>query len=261
MCTFKQIPVERVFSVAANPAHQNLDCSVKFPTGRSSWIFRGIAHRSQRLMLAAGWCLLLGPLGCSPSRPRRPQLMIMGFDGSGSNRPELAAQAEAGVGVLRRLSPGNDRMYLYRVAWTTDEIASGRLPARRGELRRLLIQEISQRAPRGGTRPAFFWKAAAGCAEQSKLPSEVIFFTDGENDDASTGGREMFRLATQRLAANPRVRRVSVVGVKPEHRVAVRRTMAPLGERLELPSNQELATRSPLFEDQPVLTTSEAGGR
>jgi hypothetical protein len=136
--------------------------------------------------------------------------------------------------MVRRFEPGRDRVTLYRLDRSAAEFYDAAAPASLERLQDLLVRELEDRPARSGTRPAEFWQAAADRADRARSPLVVLLLTDGGNDDRTPDGLAALREAVERLARNPRVRRVCVWGVLPGQRAEVRADLAPLGDRLEV---------------------------
>lgn len=174
-----------------------------------------------------------------------PQHVVIGWDTSGSNREVLPAQVRAGIRLIRRLSPDRDYLSLYRVDATTQELFDNPPLASRDQLQTLLFQELRTPAKQPGTHPGTFWVIVSARARSSQRPLTVVFFTDGEDEQpgALTSSQ---KAAIEELAANRRVVKITIVGVKSETRASLRRALAPLGNRLEIRGSGELRSDLPV---------------
>jgi hypothetical protein len=180
----------------------------------------------------AAMALLLS--GCARQSARGPVQLVVGCDASGSNRAALPVQVRMISRMTRRFTPGVDRLTLVRLDHEATEFYDGNVPASGDRLRSVLVQALSARATRPGTRPDRFWEAAAELAEASSAPVVVVLCGDGEMDDRGAEAVRRLTASVTRLARCPRVRRVAVWGVKPETRAALRRSLRALGDRLEI---------------------------
>lgn len=164
----------------------------------------------------------------SASIPPAPGVLVIGgVDASGSTRDGLLAQgAFWSRKIVARLDPARDYLSVYRVDRQTHEITSGPAPTSARRFSRDLVREVRSENEQGGTYPAAFWQQAAQEAQASSLPVIVYFFSDGDNDDQSARGLEQLRVATRRLAANPKVRAIYLFGIESGNRTPLRAAFA-----------------------------------
>lgn len=191
--------------------------------------------------------LLLSGCGARSSAPG--VRVFAGFDVSGSMHPRLAAAALAGSRLAGRLDPGRDTLTLYRVDRQTEEFQDGPAPDSGAGLQREIVAALRKEPVRPGTFPASFWAETARRAKAETRPVSIILFSDGDNDDQRPEAAQAIRRAAADMAQNPHVTNVSVCGVSPGNRAALRDTFAPLGGRFELlnlsePDVQRLADQT-----------------
>lgn len=179
--------------------------------------------------------------GCRSKGNHISRHLVVGADSTASGGHRITDHARTAMRLVRQLSHRRDAFTLLRVERTTTEIVGATPPSARQTLQSQLTSAFASSSSKGGTCPAGFWTAAADSCSRSDRSVEIIFFTDGENDDASLKGQRQLAEAVRRLAAHPRLVRVTVAGVMPENRASLRRVLAPLGNRLQLIGPDELS--------------------
>ncbi|MGV3615172.1 MAG: hypothetical protein ACO1SV_07535 [Fimbriimonas sp.] len=190
-------------------------------------IMIGVASVALGLALSA-----CGPRLASP--PSLPALVVGGVDTSPSAREHLPGYARSISRLSGVLSPKRDRIAVFRVDALCAEVYDGAAHGSAERALRSLVPALREEARGTGSRVDAFWSAAAEKVAADRVPSAiaVALATDGFADGVDADGHAEIRKAATRLAADPRVKVVAVVGAATGTREEVRRDLAPLGTRL-----------------------------
>lgn len=180
--------------------------------------------------------------GCGQAPAPRTHLYI-GLDMSGSVARRQGAFVLLTEDLARPLVPGQDQLSLYRVCRRTETFYDQPVEGGTDGLEDVIVPEVrkSQQdtAQPSGTFPTAFWADAAQRAADDPSRSEVVLFSDGDNDDLTSSAQATLRVAVRKMAANPHIAGVAFYGVNPENMAPLRRTFAPLGNRLHIYGPQE----------------------
>lgn len=169
--------------------------------------------------------------GCA-AKPA-PIHAIVGTDGSGSARPHLSDYVQTLVGVAGRLSPGHDRLTVFRFDRTAREVYGPDAPRSMTQFQLRMVDAFAPTSNTRGTIPADFFERSADLLEKGATPAVVVCLTDGGNDDLSAKGNQRMRDVAERLAKNPNVVAVVIAGCVPGTREKIRDLLAPLGDKLK----------------------------
>ena len=191
------------------------------------------------LFALLGSCLT----GCGSRTTHPPTHAYVGIDTSRSWQPYLAASAAGTAhGIVSNLDPDRDRLSAYHVDHSCTEFFDGLAPESADAFQDQLVGELAQMPPRSGTRPAAFWEAVADACAADKTGERtvIVLFSDGDNDDETAESDERIRWAARRLAADPRVAGVAILGASPDNWAVLKSQFAPLGQRFRLCSPRGL---------------------
>lgn len=162
-----------------------------------------------------------------------PVWAVIGIDHSVSAKDMESGAACQTCSLAMRLDP-DDHLTLFRVDHSALEFFDGQPPSSRDSLVHILIQSLRKPPAAPGTRPSLFWNAAVARVAKAQVPVVIVYYSDGQDDDASVNSRRVTRQAALALAKNPYVIKVAVIGAEPETWARIRADFAPLGERLLL---------------------------
>lgn len=169
-----------------------------------------------------------------------------GYDTSLSWRQVGLGQAIfSGAKLSSRLDPDHDKLTLYSVNAQALEFYDGAPTSRRRTVQ-TIAAEVRRVPPFDGTYPAFFWREVARRAAIEQQWIIVCLWSDGDNDDRSATSRQIIRAAACKLALNPRVLGVFIIGVKSGNWTALREDFGALGNRLYLMSDANLNDIEPM---------------
>lgn len=184
-------------------------------------------------------CLaLLAALGCGSqptAQAKSPsQHVFVAIDTSGSARTMLGAYARGASSVAMQLEPGLDRLTVFRFDHAPVEIYDGSAPESSEKFKRMLVSNLDGSATRKGTAPGRLLKLVAEWRKRGSNPhpATVVVYTDGGNDDLSAEGAKEYRKAIRELAADDKLVKLILVGVRAGQREAIRQRLAPLGNRV-----------------------------
>lgn len=168
--------------------------------------------------------------------------LVVGLDASVSARSHLGGYAVLAAQLAGRLTPGQDRLTLFRVDDQTAEFLDKPATGSADATLATIVQELQTVSPRRGTLPEKFWREAADRAQGASSPVVLVLFSDADNDDQRAGSAEAIRQAGHQLAKNSHIRAVVVCGAERRNWAGLRRCFAPLGERFHLigPSEMEI---------------------
>jgi hypothetical protein len=200
-------------------------------------LIAGRASTAPTLVITLG-CAIAVTTGCGAPDPltegsARVRLLV-GVDTSKSFRARLGMAASWTARTATRMSPSRDWLVLNRVEDDRREILAGPAPRGGETFLRTLVQELQPLPVAGGTRVDLFWEAAAEHMGRNKSVCGIVLVTDGHADGVDHAGHRRIRHAARRLAANPSVKVVAVVGVATGRREEVRRDLGALGSKLRI---------------------------
>ena len=191
-------------------------------------------------LAAAGIAATLSGCGRAPAPKTH---LYVGLDMSGSVIRRQGAFALLTEDLARPLVPGQDWLSLYRVCRRTETFYDQPVEGGTDGLEDVIVAEAQKSRRQGGqppgTFPAAFWTEVARRAAEDPSRSEIVLFSDGDNDDMTSAAREALGAAARALAANPHVVGVAFYAVNPDNMAALRRTFGGLGDRLHLYGPQE----------------------
>lgn len=199
------------------------------------------------LLVGAVVTVLLAMLVLRPTAPRGSAvLVIAALDTSDSVRrplPDggtLLGRAIVNVAKLAaRLDESRDQLVVFRVDRQAKEFYDETAPRSREKFQWMLIRQTKTPA-QPGTFPAKFWTQTAQRAEDSKLPVAVFYAGDADNDDLTTQAMAAMKAAARRLAANSRVRDVTITGANPKNWEKLRTIFEPLRDRFHLQAPDQM---------------------
>ena len=157
-----------------------------------------------------------------------------GLDRSDSYRPHLSGAVSLCAGQAGLLDPGTDALTLYSLDRQAREVSDGPASDDPDAVQHTLVTQVKNVPSQGGTFPAKFWTAVAERAAADPKTVVIGLYSDADNDDETAASGTAICIAAQKLADNPHVATVSVYGVDPDNRAALRHLFAPLGDRLHL---------------------------
>ena len=169
-------------------------------------------------------------------------LFLNGTDASASWRKVgLGESIYATAKISARLDFGKDKLVLYRVDERLNEYYSG-APVSRKQALLTIARHIGRASGYAGTYPAPFWRETSVRAASDQRLVVVCLWSEGDNDDQSPTARLVIQQAARKLASNPRVIGVFVMGAKGtnENWAALRRDLGVLGNRLHLVPDTQL---------------------
>ncbi len=171
------------------------------------------------------------------------QLLLIGaIDSSASWRKAgLGKSIIAAAKLSSQLDPNKDRLTLYRVDERLNEFYD-QAPLSRKEAMLTIARHVGRTSAYSGTYPAAYWREVARRALQEQGLIIICLWSDGDNDDMAASSRLVIQQAAQKLASNPRVIGVFVLGAKgtEENWAALRRDLGALGNRLHLVPDSRL---------------------
>lgn len=216
-------------ALAPSPASQPLPSDGFLPRRGNRIAYLISVASAAAIGLALASC---GPHQDSPVS--LPAIAIGGIDTSQSAREHLPQFVRSISRLSGILSPKRDRVVMFRVDSRCAEVYDGSAHGSSERALRAFVPPLSEEARGRGSRADAFWKAAACkvAADRSQAAIAVALATDGYADGVGEEGHAEIRAAAKRLAADPRVRIVAVIGVSTGTREEIRRDLAPLGARL-----------------------------
>lgn len=177
------------------------------------------------------------PAGTSAARtPRISKSLLVGTgDSLSDSKPgvgPLAKNARFVAKLAVALEPGVDSLVVWKVDNRCHEIFSGSAPASMDEFARRFLAALSGNSDEP-SRTDKFWTAVAERASSCREPFGVVFATDGFTEGVDAEGHRRIAEAARRLAANPYLRAVRIVGAAPGTREQIRKDLAAVGAKLD----------------------------
>jgi len=182
--------------------------------------------------------------GCSPTdattsvvdTPRIAKSLFVGTgDSLSDSKPgvgPLAKNARFVAKLAVELEPGVDSFTVWKVDNRCQEIVSGFAPASMDEFAPRFLAALSGKSDEP-SRTDKFWVAVAERASSCHEPFGIVFATDGFSEGVDAEGHRRIAEAAKRLAANPYLRVVRIVGAAPGTREHIRKDLAAVGGKLD----------------------------
>ena len=196
--------------------------------------------------IAAG-LFLIGILSWLCWRPRiAPVEVAIGIDTSGSARTGLSQYVLQASRFTAHLEPGQDGLTLYRVDYETQEFYRDRVRGGREAALKRFLAEVARQPTRNRTFPEAFWREAVKQSENCARPVALLYFSDGDNDDMSAESKAALRVLGARLAANPHILCVALIGVKTTNQAYWNDCFGCLGERFVVAGENDISVDAAL---------------
>ncbi|MFN7171571.1 MAG: hypothetical protein ACK4P3_02120 [Fimbriimonadaceae bacterium] len=157
--------------------------------------------------------------GCraATSQPLQPVALLLAFDTSGSFEPELESSFNAAGTVGAMVDPRNDDLRVFSFDTFPREVLSDpNLAVSQFNVR--LYRELKVTEELGTNFVAILERLDRAAGQSGDKPAVVVIFTDGAPDGPLEQQGEAIDQALARLASNPKVSKVFLLGVKPRFR-------------------------------------------
>jgi len=171
-------------------------------------------------------------MGCDRKHTQNSVHFYGALNSSVSARPQLSGFATQLGQVVAQLEPDHDHVTLFRVDDTTSEIADGSASLTPDHLQQTLITTLKPLSAHDDTLTEHLWTALAKQVAHEGRPTIICFWTDGYSEGTSAAGHKQIAETAAKLALNPHVKGVVLIGLKPATRAEVRTDLAALEQKL-----------------------------
>lgn len=182
--------------------------------------------------------------GCHSGLRTKPIHLYLGIDASGGARQSLGDYVILTKSALDGLTPGVDRVTIYRLDSRTHEFFDGTYDGDGEKLLTLLTSALGKPSPQRGTFPQAFWEAVEKRVGGAKETSLIALLSDGDNDDNRPSVWKGMTQSAARLSRLPHLRSITFCGASKENWKRIREMFAPLGERLALQAPEGVTAES-----------------
>jgi len=169
------------------------------------------------------------------------------IDRSGSNHDSIDGSIAAAAQIAASMNPATDTVTCFAMDSEVVEIYDQAAPEDAETFRDAVAPVLQKEPARPGTYPARMWVQVAAHVRAERLPCAVCLFWDGD-DDGPIQAHASALWAFTDMAGIPSLTGLTVYGIAPRNRAALRALGAPLGGRLHLYSADAIDT-APLLAD------------